>query len=192
MASGKIYVTENNEPVYGLTAEFETPAAVYHAAEQVRDAGFRNWDVYAPFPIHGIEEAMGIKPTVLPRVVAAVGLTGAFLGYLLQWYTSNDYPLVHQGKPYGSILGGGWQSFVPVTFELGILFSAFTAIIGMLAFNGLPRHHHPLLRKERFLRTSDDRFMICIESSDEKFDPDQTRELLVRVGGRNVDLVEGD
>ena len=192
MAKNKVYVTEAGAPVYGMVAEFDTPAAVYHAAEQVRDQGFRKWDVYAPFPIHGIDEAMGIKRTILPLMVGIIGVTGAGLGYLMQWWISNNYPLVTHGKPFGSFTQGGWESFVPITFELGILFSAFTAIIGMLALNGLPRHNHPLFRKTRFLHVSDDRFMICVESEDERFDPEGTRALLTKLGGTNIDVVEGD
>lgn len=184
----KVYVTESGEPVYGVIAEFATPADVYHAAEKVRDAGYSQWDVYAPFPIHGIDEAMGQKRTKLPLVCAGVGLTGAGLGYLMQyWMSGVNYQLVVQGKPYGP-----WEPFVPITFELGILFTAFATLIAMLAMNGLPRHNHPLLKKERFLACSDDTLAICIESADDKFDPDQTRAMLERLGGKNIDLVEGD
>lgn len=189
MANGrKVYVTESGEPVFGVIAEFATPADVYEAAEKIRDAGYRDWDVFAPFPIHGIDEAMGQKRTILPLLAAVVGFSGAGLGYLMQWWMSAvDYQIVVQGKPYAS-----WEAFVPITFELGILFTAFATIIGMLALNGLPRHNHPLLKKERFLRCSDDRFAICIESSDAKFDPDQTRAMLEKLGGTHIDLVEGD
>ena len=134
------------------------------------------------------DEAMGVKRTRLPLLVACIGFTGAGLGFLMQWWmTAVDYPLVVQGKPYGA-----WESFVPITFELGILFSAFASLIGMLALNGLPRWHHPLMKKERFLAVSDDRFVVCIEAGDEKFDPDKTRRLLESVGGTNIDLVEDE
>ncbi|QOI99549.1 MAG: DUF3341 domain-containing protein [Phycisphaeraceae bacterium] len=185
------FVTEKGQPLYGITAEFATPAAVYHAAETIRDAGYRAWDVYAPFPIHGIDEAMGIKRTKLPLIVGAAAAVGVLLGYLLQWWGSNvGYQTVVQGKPFGSVTEGGWESFVPITFEVGVLLGSFATLIGMLALNGLPRHHHPLMKKDRFLRTSDDLFMICIESKDEKFDPDRVKELLKSAGGTNLDLVE--
>ncbi|MFZ4572798.1 MAG: DUF3341 domain-containing protein [Phycisphaerales bacterium] len=189
-ASGKLYVTENNEPIYGIMAEFDTPADLYHAAEMVRDAGYRNWDTHTPFPIHGMEDAMGIKRTILPVLVACGGFTGATLGYLMQWWMSHDYKMVVQGKPWGHLLNGGWEPFVPIVFELGILLSAFTALFGMLAMNGLPRWHHPLLKKTGFLRSSQDKFFVAIEASDPNFDPDKTRALLERAGARVIELVE--
>jgi hypothetical protein len=181
-----VYTTESGEPVHGVLAEFETPAAVYHAAEMVRDAGYRRWDVHSPFPIHGIERAMGIKMTKLPLLVAAGGFTGAFLGWLMQWWMSGvDYQLVVQGKPYGA-----WEPFMPIIFESGVLFAAFAAVFGMLAMNGLPRWHHPLFKSERFLSTSDDRFFLCIEAGDEQFEPERVRELLESAGAVGVELVE--
>jgi hypothetical protein len=189
-ATAKIYVTENNEPIHGILAEFETPADLYHAAEKVRDAGYKKWDTHSPFPIHGMEDAMGIKRTILPVLVAGGGFTGATLGYLMQWWMSHDYKLVVQGKPWGHFVDGGWEPFVPIIFELGILFSAFTAIIGMLAMNGLPRWHHPLLKKSRFLRSSQDKFFVSIEACDPSFDPVKTRQLLEQAGARSIELVE--
>lgn len=188
MGSGRIYTTEAGTPVHGMMAEYATPADVYSAAEKFRDAGYTNWDVFTPFPIHGIEEAMGVKRTILPAIIAVIGLSGSSLGLLMQWWmNAHDYPLVTQGKPYFS-----WQAFIPVTFELGILSAAFTAIIGMLAMNGLPRHHHPLLKKERFLNATQDGFFICVEAADPKFDPEATRRLLESSGGANIDLVEDE
>jgi len=185
-ATSKVYVTEAGEHIHGVMAEFETPADVYHACEMVRDAGYTKWDCHTPFPIHGMEDAMGIKRTRLPLIVAAGGFTGASLGYLMQyWMSGVDYQMVVQGKPFGA-----WEPFVPITFELGILFAAFSAIFGMLASNGLPRWHHPLLKKTRFLRSSQDRFFIAIEAIDSNFDPDQTRALLERAGARSIELVE--
>lgn len=179
------FVTEAGEEVYGMMAEFDTAPTVYHAAEQVRDAGYAQWDVYAPFPVHGLDEAMGVKRTVLPIFVAAAAFTGIGCGLAMQYWMNFDYPLVVQGKPYGA-----WEPFIPVTFELGVLFSAFAAIISMLALNGLPRFNHPLFKKERFLKVSDDRFVIVVESRDPKFDPHSTRRLLEAAGGKNIDLVE--
>lgn len=182
----KLFVTESGATLHGVVAEFDTPAAVYHAAEKIRDAGYAKWDLHTPFPIHGCEEAMGIKSTKLPLLIALVGFSGAALGFLMQyWMSAVDYPLTVQGKPYGA-----WEPFTPITFELGVLFTSFTALIGMLAFNGLPRWHHPLFSKERFLSSSDDKFFICIEAADPKFDPEQTRKLLRELGGTHIDLVE--
>lgn len=189
--AAKVYVTENNERIYGIMAEFATPADLYHAAEKVRDAGYSKWDTFSPFPVHGMEEAMGIKRTILPVLVAIGGFSGVGFAYWLQWWVSNHgYKFVVQGKPYGSLLSGGWQVFVPITFELGVLFSAFTALIGMFALNGLPRHHHPLMKKERFLASSDDKFFIAIEAEDGKFDPEGTKSLLKNAGATSIELVE--
>ncbi len=179
------YVTEKGDEVYGVLAEFETPAAVYHAAEKVRDAGYSKWDVYTPFPIHGMEEAMGVKRTILPLIMAVMGLSGAGLGFLMQWWMNSDYNMVVQGKPYTA-----WEPLVPITFECGILISAFTALIGMLALNGLPRWHHPLFKKDRFLNSSQHKFFICIESADRKFEPETARRLLHGAGAKAIELVE--
>jgi hypothetical protein len=186
MARARLYVTESGEPIHGILAEFASPGDLYHACEAVRDAGYRRWDAYTPFPIHGMEEAMGIRRTRLPLVVAVIGLSCAGLGFLMQWWmNSQDYPLVTQGKPYNS-----WQAFVPVTFEIGILTTAFATLFGMFIANALPRHHHPLMRKDRFLSSSDDRFFVCIEASDPNFDPERIRSLFERARATSVELVE--
>lgn len=185
-ASKKMFVTEAGVPIHGVLAEYPTPAAVYHAAEVMRDAGYTKWDVHAPFPIHGIDHAMGIPRTKLPLLCAMGAAAGVGMGLLMQyWMTAVDYPLVVQGKPFGA-----WEPFVPITFELGILLTAFTTLIGMLALNGLPRWNHPLFNSTRFLRTSDDVFMISVESQDPKFDPDSTRALLRDAGAVSIELVE--
>jgi hypothetical protein len=180
------FVTEKGIEVYGVMAEFDTPAGVFHAAERVRDAGFRKWDVYSPFPIHGIEDAMGFARTKLPILVACGAFTGTFLAWLMQWWmTSKDYPLVVQGKPYSA-----WEPFVPIIFEISVLLAAFTSLLGMLALNGLPMFYHPLFKKDRFLRVSQDRFAIAIEAADPRFDPAATRKLLADAGARAIELVE--
>jgi|SRR5688572_18979466 len=182
----RIYKTETGERVYGVMAEFGSPAELYHAAEKVREAGYRRWDVYSPFAIHGMDEAMGNPTTRLPLLVGVLGLTGAGLGYLMQWWISAQaYPLVVQGKPPGA-----WEQFVPITFECGVIFTAFSALLGMLAFNRLPMWYHPLMKKQRFLRASDDKFFIAIEARDEKFDPAGTRTLLQKAGAVAIELVE--
>lgn len=181
-----IYQTQDGKPVYGILAEFETPADIYSAAEKIRDSGFTNWDVYSPFPIHGIDEAMGLKRTRLPLLVGVMGLSGAAIGFGFQyWVATEGYSTVVQGKPYGA-----WQAFVPVTFEIGVIFTALTAIVGMLIFNGLPRWHHPLLAKERFLKVGDDKFFIAIEATDPKFEPAAIRGMLQGLGATSVELVE--
>lgn len=184
--SKTIYKTPTGQTVYGIMAEFATPADLSHAAEKVRDAGYSKWDVYSPFPVHGMEEAMGLKNTKLPLLTGVVGLCGAGVGLLFQWWvTAVAYPMIVQGKPFFA-----WEPWTPVTFEFGVLFTAFWALLGMLAFNKLPMWYHPLMKKERFLRVSDDRLVICIETADPKFNHESTRKLLEAAGGRHVELVE--
>ncbi len=178
------FITEGGAEVHGVLAEFEHVQTVYHAAEEVRDAGYSVWDVHSPFPIHGIEGAMGMKRTILPVFVAIAAFTGIGAALAMQYWMNLDYPLVVQGKPYDA-----WEPFMPITFELGVLFSAFGALISMLALNGLPRFHHPLFAHERFLRSSQDRFFIVIEASDPKFDPAQTRAMLDKLGATAIELV---
>ena len=173
-------------PYFGVLAEFATPADVYHACERVRDAGFTRWDAHTPFPVHGLEGAMGLRRSPLPWIVLVMGLTGLALGFLLQWWVhTRAYPLVISGKPYFS-----WPAFIPVTFEVGILFAALGAVFGMLGLNRLPMHHHPLFRSKVFERVTDDAFFISIEAWDPKFDPSATRSLLESLGARSVELLE--
>jgi hypothetical protein len=180
------FVTESGKRVYGIVAEFGETPAMYHAAEQVRDAGYSRWDVFSPFPVHGMEKAMGIKTTKLPLIAGGAAITGVAFAAFLQWITSDYlYPMVVQGKPYGA-----WEPFVPIMFELGVLFTAFACLFGMLALNGLPRFHHPLFSHERFYRVSNDRFVIAIEAEDPNFDPDKTRALLEKAGGSHITIIE--
>jgi hypothetical protein len=173
-------------PHYGVLAEFATPADLYHACERVRDAGFTRWDAHSPFPVHGLEKAMGIRRSPLPWIVLAAGLTGAALGFGLQWWVhASAYPLVISGKPYFA-----WPAMIPITFELGVLFAAFGAVFGMFGLNRLPMHHHPLFSSKVFERVTDDAFFISIESWDPRFDPSATGKLLESLGARSVELVE--
>lgn len=172
--------------LFGALAEFSTPAELYHACEGVRDAGYTRWDAHAPFPVHGLERAMGLRASRLPWVALIMALGGAATGMGLQgWVSTIAYPLVISGKPFFS-----WPAFVPVTFELGVLGGALGAVFGMFAMNQLPTLHHPLFASKRFERASDDGFFISIESWDPQFDPDRTADLLRRLGAREVELVE--
>jgi len=172
--------------VYGALAEFATPAALYKACELVRDAGFTRWDAHTPFPVHGLEGAMGMKRSKLPWIILFMGLGGAATGFGLQtWVHMSAYPLVISGKPLFT-----WPAFIPITFELGVLGGALGAVFGMLALNKLPMHHHPLFEVPRFARFADDRFFISIESWDPKFDATGTVRLLQQAGAIHVDLVE--
>ena len=171
---------------WGLLAEFESAQAIYHACAHVRDAGFRDWDAHTPFPVHGLDKAMGLKPTILPWIVLCIGLTGTATAIALQgWVHSIEYPLVISGKPFFAL-----PAYVPIIFELSVLFSAFAAVFGMLGLNRLPMLHHPLFRSRRFERVTDDRFFISIEATDPKFDADRTRQLLEEAGATHVELVE--
>jgi hypothetical protein len=173
-------------PYYGILAEFATPADLYRACERVRDEGFTKWDAHTPFPVHGLERAMGVRRSPLPWIVLAMGLTGAVLGFGLQWWVhAVAYPLVISGKPLFS-----WPAFIPITFEVAILFASLGAVFGMLGLNRLPMHHHPLFESKLFERATDDAFFISIESWDPRFDPSTTGKLLKSLGARSVELLE--
>ena len=154
------------------------PDTLVSAARSVREAGLRRWDSYSPFPVHGIDGAMGIRSTILPWLVLGAGITGAVVALLMQWWTNAiDYPLNISGKPLFSL-----PANIPVTFELIILFSALTAFFGVLVLNGLPRFNNPLLEQERFLRATTDRFFIAIDASDPEFDAQRVRDMLQAAG----------
>ena len=173
-------------PYYGILAEFATPAELYHACERVRDAGFTRWDAHSPFPVHGLSKAMGLRRSTLPWIVLVMALTGATLGFILQWWVhTSAYPLVISGKPFFT-----WPAFIPVTFEVSVLFGALGAVFGMFGLNRLPMHHHPLFKSTVFERASDDAFFISIESWDPRFDPSATATLLKSLGARSVELLE--
>lgn len=170
----------------GLMAEFDNVDAVMSAARVIRDRGFSRWDVHSPFPIHGIDEAMGTRRTMLPWIVLGCGLTGLVAGLGLELFTNSfDYKFLISGKPFLSI-----PAFVPVVFETTVLFSAFGAVFGMLGLNKLPMLYHPLFRSERFRRVTNDRFFVVIDSSDPKFDEIQTAELLRTLQPISLERVE--
>ena len=183
------FETESGAKVFGLLAEFTNPHTLTEGAKKIRDAGFKKWDTHAPFPVHEMEESMGIVGKSIAPMMFVIGCAAQFGvggGYLLQWVNNINYEIVVQGKPTAS----AWEPFVPVTFELGILCTAFGALLSMLAFNGLPRHHHPLFSSDDFLRATDDGFFISVEAADDKFDPDETRKLLADAGATNIELIE--
>lgn len=172
--------------LFGYLAEFETVNALVDACEQVRDAGYSRWDAHTPFPVHGLDGAMGLRTTKLPWAVFFAGATGACLGLLMQWWMNAvDYPLNISGKPLFSI-----PANIPITFEVTVLFSAITAFVGMLAFNGLPRLHHPVFQSERFRRVTCDRFFISIEARDPEFRAHETRDFLASLGAAQVESLE--
>jgi hypothetical protein len=171
---------------YGLIATFETVPELYRAAERVRDAGFKNWDCITPLPVHGLDKAMGLKRSKVPRISLAGGITGFCTGMSLIWYTDKfDYPLVVGGKPLFSPMFA-----FPVSYELTILFTAFATIGGMFILNGLPMHYHPVLKYDKVRRGMDDLLFIVIEARDPRFDAANTRALLEQAGGKDIKELE--
>jgi hypothetical protein len=177
---------EGGTHLWGLVIEFETVDRTLAAAEKIRDAGFTKWDVHTPFPVHGLNDAMGIRHTRLPWVVLGGGITGAALGILMQWWmNAHDYRLLVSGKPFFSL-----PANIPIMFELTILLSAISAFVGMIAFNNLPMLYHPVFKSERFRRATTDRFVVVIEAADPKFDSERTPVFLDGLGGSAVERVE--
>jgi hypothetical protein len=171
---------------FGILAEFGSAEAIYRAAERIRDAGYTRWDTHTPFPVHGLDRAMGVRPSMLGWIVFAMGLTGVSGGLLLQWWTAAvDYPIVISGKPFFS-----WPAFVPICFEVLVLFSALGAVFGMLHLNRLPRLHHPLFASERFERVTDDKFFVSIEAVDPKYDSNETAKFLKLLGAAHVEHLD--
>lgn len=173
--------------VYGLGAEFKSAADLMHAAEKVRDSGFSRWDVHSPFPIHGMDKAMGLGKSWLSAFVFCGGLIGLLTGILLTTVPSFlIYPIIVNGKPYD------WRTipaFFPICFELTVLLSAFTAVGSMLVLNQMPKWHHPVFNWDLFRKTTDDGFFIIIEARDQQFSEKNTRELLESFGGQNITLI---
>ncbi len=175
-------------PVHGLLAEYDTPAEILHASKKIREAGFTKWDTFTPFAVHGIDEAMGIKMTILPWFTLCAGVTGLVTAILLQWWTNAyDYPWIISGKPFWSI-----PANVPIMFELTVLLSAITTLVGMLLLNNLPLPSHPLDQVRRFARVTDDKFFLLIQASDPKFDEVETKELLEATHAHAIELVRED
>jgi hypothetical protein len=185
MASLPMVATLPQGPYYGALAEFATPHDLYRACERVRDAGYTKWDAHTPFPVHGLDRAMGMRRSPMPFIVLGMALLGAAAGFGLQyWVHSIEYPLTISGKPTFA-----WPAYVPITFELGILFGSLGAVFGMLGLNQLPMHWHPLFSSTPFERASNDTFFISIESWDPKFDAGKTVQFLQGIGARRVELV---
>jgi len=171
---------------YAIMAEFETPAAVLHAAERVRNEGFRNWDVFTPFPVHGMDRAMGLKNSKVGWFSFIGGCTGYTTGMLIIWFMNTiDYPIVIGGKPMFSPF-----SAFPPSYELTILFGSFGALLGMLFLNRLPRLHHPLLKNTRFKLATHDRFFLVVETNDPRYSETEARRLFESLGSRHIELVE--
>jgi hypothetical protein len=174
--------------IYGVMGEFSTPEELIHAVEKVREAGYRRLDAYAPFPVEGLSEALGLKRNMVPTICLIGGLTGGLGGFFFQyWVNVFAYPLNIGGRPPNS-----WPAFIPVTFELTILGAALSAVFGMLALNQLPQPHHPVFNVHRFTHASADRFFLCIESRDPKFHLTDTARILQEVHAHHVTEVSDD
>ena len=172
--------------LYGLLAEFDNSDQLIHAAEQARARGYRRLDAYTPYPIEAVSEALGHHHSKLPLLVLIGGVLGAFAGFGLQyWVSVIEYPLNIGGRPLNS-----WIGFIPVTFETTILFASLAAVLGMLALNGLPKPYHPVFNAERFALASRDRYFLCIETEDPRFDRAGPEEFLRRLGPVGVYEVE--
>jgi hypothetical protein len=168
--------------LYGVMAEFETAKELIAAAKKTRDAGYRHMDAYAPFPVEGLSEALGLKRSLVPLVTLLGGLGGGLTGFGFQyWVNVISYPMNIAGRPLNS-----WPAFIPVTFELTILGAASCAVFGMLAMNKLPHPYHPVFNVARFARATTDRFFICIEASDPKFSLADSARFLQSLGPAHV------
>ena len=167
-------------------AEFDNPTSLVNATSRAYREGYRRMDAFTPFPVDGLSEALGLQRTRVPLIVLLGGIAGCIGGFFLQYYISVIYwPLIVGGRPFNS-----WPAFIPVTFELTVLCAALAAFFGMLALNGLPRPHHPVFNVPRFELASRDRFFLCIETTDPKFNLAETRSFLESLGAREVNNVE--
>ncbi len=172
--------------LWGVLAQYENPHTIYKACEKVRDLGYSAWDACTPFPVHGLDKAMGVKPTKLPWAVLCVGLAGStFMLFFESWASGSAYPFIVGGKPLFSL-----PAFVPVWYEATVLSSCLTAFFGNWVLNGLPRPHHPAFNSKRFERVTDDKFFIMVEATDPLFDLTKTSALLTELGATSVEELE--
>ena len=180
---------EHRSHTYGVVGEFVTEHELIHAAEKAREAGYRRYEAYAPFPVEGLSEAMGLKRNKVPLITLIGGLCGGLGGFFFQyWCNVYSYPQNIAGRPLNS-----WPAFIPVTFELTVLGASLSAVFGMLALNGLPQPHHPLFNVERFSKhATSDRFFLCIEARDKKFNVDDAKRFFESVHATNISEVQDD
>jgi hypothetical protein len=172
--------------IYGLMAEFDAPEKILAAAERARNEGYEHMDAYTPFPMEELTDALGIRHSKLSLFVLCCGITGMLTGFFFQYWTmAVDYPLNIGGRPLNS-----WPLWIPVTFELTILFSSIGAVVGMIFRNGLPRPLHPVFNVDRFDLATKDKFFLCIEASDPKFDKEKTRTFLTGLSPDHISVVE--
>ncbi|MDQ6911289.1 MAG: DUF3341 domain-containing protein [Verrucomicrobiota bacterium] len=175
-----------SENLYGIMAEFAEPEQLLHAARTAYQAGYRKMDAYSPYNVEGVSDAIGFRKTKIPLIVLLGGITGALTAYFMQWYSATiSYRLNVGGRPPHS-----WPAFVPITFELTILFAAISGLIGMLWLNGLPKPYHPVFNVPEFKLASQTRFFLCIEADDHVFKAGEVREFFLSLGPEKVMEVE--
>jgi hypothetical protein len=173
------------DPIYGMMAEFDTPTALLDAARRTYQAGYRKIDAYSPFPVEGLAEEIGFHHNGVALVVLICGIIGGFTAYLMEyWCDAISYPINVGGRPYNS-----WPAFIVITFELTILFGGISALLGMLALNGLPMPYHPVFNVPRFSSASKDRFFLIVFSSDQKYNPAGVRSFLEALQPRSISEV---
>jgi hypothetical protein len=176
--------SDDLQPPYGVVGVLDTPAAIYHACEALRDAGYKDFDAHTPFPVHGLERAMGLPDSKLPWFSFLGGAFGLCGMVWLSWYINADYPLNISGKPSFS-----YQAFVPLFFEMMILFCALATFFGLWGLCRLPTFFHPVMTHPKFPLASDDKFLISVEAKDPKYDRTATRQLLEKLGAHDVEEV---
>jgi len=180
------HATTDVTPFYGVLAEFDSAQTLLEAANQVRVAGYTRADAFSPFPIHGLAEALGFRERWVSKIVLGAGITGLLAGWGLEYWTQViDFPMDIGGRPYNA-----WVAFIPPAFETTILFACISAVVGMLAMNGLPQPYHPVFNVPSFVRASQDRFFLAIEASDPKFDAAATRSFLMGLRAREVNNID--
>ena len=180
-------MTGASRKVYGMGAEFPSAKALFEAAEKIRDKGFKKWDVHSPFPIHGMDAAMGLGKSWLSAVVLCGGITGLLTAVVLEFYPSIiEYKLVVDGKP---VTLATVPAYFPIMFELTVLCSAFACVFALLVMNQLPKWYHPIFNWDRFAKVTDNGFFLVIEARDPQFSETKTRALLEEIGGAHVTLV---
>ena len=163
--------------IYGLMAEFETPTDLVHACKAAYAEGYREMDAYSPFPIEEASEAIGFHKSAVPLITLTGGILGGLSGFGLQyWINVIAYPLNIGGKPYDS-----WPAFIVPTFEMTILFAGLVGMFGMFALNGLPQPYHPVFNVDRFSKVTRNRFFLCVEATDPKFDMTGTQQFMERL-----------
>ncbi len=181
-------MSERRSQLFGVMGEFSTPEDLLAATKKAREAGYKHVEAYTPFPVEGLSEAVGFKWTAVPLLTLMGGVGGGLTGFGLQyWVAAITYPINIGGRPLNS-----WPAFIPVTFELTVLGASIFAVFGMLALNKLPQPYHPVFNVERFGQASTDKFFLCIEARDPKFDLAETAKFLQSLHAQHVNEVKDE